>query len=181
MCTGRGVSNSDRPPARFRVWFGPGGDLSTAAAEPGQSSRSHPQDRAGDRVSVWWLAGALVVLVVVAAVGSRRARRAVIRGIRRREQAAAKVRARDRRAAAARQRPAPLTGRAQPVRRAPVVRTARCSAACRTSRKPAYDKAGRLRCDCPCGGRDHGRYRPNTAAAVRATTAPRRGRGRGAT
>jgi hypothetical protein len=134
----------------------------------------------GDRVSVWWLAGALVVLVVVAAVGSRRARRAMIRGIRRREQAAAKVRARDRRIAA-RQRQAPLTGRAQPVRRAPMVRTARCSAACRTSRKPAYDKAGRLRCDCPCGGRDHGRYRPNTAAAVRATTVPRRGRGRGAT
>jgi hypothetical protein len=49
------------------------------------------------------------------------------------------------------------------VARRPVVRIQRCSAACRTSRKPAST------CDCACGGRDHGRYRTGTAANVRAT------------
>ena len=51
----------------------------------------------------------------------------------------------------------------RPPRPLSVLRPQRCSAACRQSRKPAST------CDCACGGRDHGRYVPGTAAAIRAT------------
>ena len=59
-------------------------------------------------------------------------------------------------------KPAPLLT-PPPVARRPVLRIQRCSAACRTSRKPAST------CDCACRGRDHGRYRTGTAANIRAT------------
>ena len=59
-------------------------------------------------------------------------------------------------------KPAPLLT-PQPAPRRPVLRIQRCSAACRTSRKPAST------CDCACRGRDHGRYRTGTAANIRAT------------
>jgi hypothetical protein len=49
------------------------------------------------------------------------------------------------------------------VKRAPLLRAQVCSLACRKSTKPAST------CDCACGGRDHGRYRPGTAANIRAT------------
>jgi hypothetical protein len=63
-------------------------------------------------------------------------------------------------------RQAPLVGYAQRTGR-PRLGPTRCSAACRSSRKPAYDRNGVLRCDCPCKGRDHGKYRPDSAAAIR--------------
>jgi hypothetical protein len=67
---------------------------------------------------------------------------------------------------------APLTGHNQRPGKLAALAPVRCSAACRTSRKPAYNKSGQLTCDCPCGGREHGRYRVGTNANLRHTRTP---------
>jgi hypothetical protein len=137
----------------------------------------------------WWWVGALTLVGAVGVVKGKRTRRKVWRAVRRyaqkRRKAKAKARAKARtatrqsrarakaRTATRQSRPGRAAARspwreAQPsepprVARRPVVRIQRCSAACRTSHKPAST------CDCACGGRDHGRYRTGTAANVRAT------------
>jgi hypothetical protein len=124
----------------------------------------------------WWWVGALTLVGAVGVVKGKRTRRKVWRAVRRyaqkRRKAKAKARAKAR-TATRQSRPGRAAARspwreAQPseppqVARRPVVRIQRCSAACRTSHKPAST------CDCACGGRDHGRYRTGTAANVRAT------------
>jgi hypothetical protein len=112
---------------------------------------------------LWWI-GALSLFTGAVMFRRRRLRRKVGRKIRTRAGQAVQGRVRS---AKARQRssswkPAPLLT-PTPTARKPVLRIQRCSAACRTSRKPAST------CDCECGGRDHGRYRPDSAAAIRAT------------
>lgn len=113
-----------------------------------------------------WVLGGLLTAVVALVVGNRKLRRRAVgfagRRFKRRPAARATRTARAGGRAAPR---APLAGYGQRPGR-PIVRTAKCSAACRTSRKPAYTN-GVLTCDCPCGGRDHGRYRPGTNASLR--------------
>jgi hypothetical protein len=130
---------------------------------------------------LWWF-GATVLVTGAVLFASKRTRRKVWRAVKKahqkRQKAKIRANARAKRQAAKRapQRATPRrssTGGWQPaqpvnpeprrVPRKPILRAQRCSAACRTSRKPAST------CDCACGGRDHGRYRPNTAAAIRAT------------
>lgn len=114
---------------------------------------------------IWWvMLGGTLVLVGAVVLRSPKARRKVWRWMRR------QWKQQRRHTQRARPRPpkqAPLTGRAQQVARRPVLRVERCSAACRTSRKPLYDKHGRMTCDCPCGGRHHGAYRRGQATAAR--------------
>lgn len=127
----------------------------------------------------YWWAGALVLVSAVGVVKGKRTRRKVWRAIRhyakkratarRKAQRATRVTAArpagTRRAPAARGagwQPAPLR-EPKPVKRAPILRASACSMACRKSAKPAST------CDCACGGREHGRYQPGTAASIRAT------------
>lgn len=120
----------------------------------------------------WWWVGGFALVIVGVKPARRALKRQILKVVRRRAQR--RPRATSRPAA---RRPAPKrtpTSPWKPV--APVVqpgvkppkpfsalRPQRCSAACRKSRKPATT------CDCACNGRDHGRYRPGTAAAIRAT------------
>ena len=118
---------------------------------------------------IWWvLLGGTVVLAGTVLLRSPRARRKVARWLGRQWKAHRRQVKAERARAARAPKPAPLTGRAQQVARRPVLRVERCSAACRTSRKPLYDKQGRMTCDCPCGGRHHGAYRRGAATAARA-------------
>jgi hypothetical protein len=74
---------------------------------------------------------------------------------------------------------APLTGHSDRVGSRSPFASARCSLACRSSRKPAFDKAGRLTCDCPCRGSQHGLYQPgSTAHTVRTDKDRQRARAR---
>jgi hypothetical protein len=125
-----------------------------------------------------WLAGALftAATVGVAVRGKRPRSRPPARG---RGRTPASGRARS--GGGRKPKRAPLTGHGQGVKRASVLRSTRCSAACRTSRKPVYDKAGRMTCDCPCGGSQHGMYQPgSTAHTVRTDKANQRAAGRNA-
>jgi hypothetical protein len=60
-----------------------------------------------------------------------------------------------------------LTGDAQRVGRSSPFRTQKCSAACRSSKKPLRDKHGRMTCDCPCQGKYHGKYQYGSNASLR--------------
>lgn len=122
----------------------------------------------------FWV-GAISLVTVVGVVKGKRTRRKVWRSIRRyadkrrRQRIKARGKARTiqrqqrpvRPVAQSPWKPAPLLT-ASPVAPRPVLRIQRCSAACRTSRKPAST------CDCACRGRDHGRYRTGSAASLRA-------------
>lgn len=122
----------------------------------------------------FWV-GALTLVGAVGVVKGKRTRRKVWRAIRRyaKKRKSQRIKERGKARTAQRQqrpvrrapqspwKPAPLLT-ASPVASRPVLRLQRCSAACRTSRKPAST------CDCACRGRDHGRYRPGSAASIRA-------------
>lgn len=62
------------------------------------------------------------------------------------------------------------TGKA-PVKPPPGTR--QCSAACRRSVKPKFDREGKLSCDCACRGRNHGMYVEGTKANIMSTPIPK--------
>lgn len=110
------------------------------------------------------VAGVAVGVAVVA--GKPKLRRAVVRVVKR--QVKKRVRTTQRARRAVRQpAKAPLTGHTRKVGRPSVVRAAKCSAACRMSKKPLYDQHGRMTCDCPCQGRGHGKYQYGSNASMR--------------
>ena len=130
-----------------------------------------PRRQGVEQVAWWWWVGGLLLVIV----GFRPARRALGRQIAKTVRRRATRRPRATSRPPARRRPArtPSTTPWKPVAPVPQpgvpapkplawARPQRCSTACRRSRKPAST------CDCACGGRDHGRYRPGTAAAIRA-------------
>lgn len=122
----------------------------------------------------WWVGGSLLVIVGVRPV-RRAMKRHIVKVIRRKGQRRPRTTSRRppskkvvRTATRRTKSPwKPVQPVVQPGVRAPkplaALRPQRCSSACRQSRKPAST------CDCACNGRDHGRYRPGTAAAIRAT------------
>jgi hypothetical protein len=81
----------------------------------------------------------------------------------------------DRRMDASRMRQAPVTapGELARIKRTPILGTQRCSAACRKSTKPVRNKQGKLMCDCPCGGSQHGKYQTGSRANVLASKTPK--------
>lgn len=122
----------------------------------------------------WWVLGGMVVLVGAAVLRDKSTRHKVIRTMARRwerrqghgsvsrKKAKARAHLRERKVTA-KQLPQASRPFERPHR--PRLLATKCSAACRTSRKPAFDrKTGRLLCDCPCGGREHGMYRPGATA-----------------
>ena len=120
----------------------------------------------------WWWVGGLLLVIVGFRPARQALKRQILQGLRRKA-------ARPRRTTTrpARRRSTPRRSSAtpwKPVQPVPQrgtpppkplgwARPQRCSMACRQSRKPAST------CDCACGGRAHGKYRPGTAAAIRAT------------
>lgn len=125
-----------------------------------------PHGHRGSHVITWlWLLGGVVVIVGAVAVGKPRWRRAAVRSMRRRVRRTPV--GRGARTARPGGRAAPITSGAQRVGRRPVFGATRCTAACRMSRKPAFDKHNRLTCDCPCKGREHGKYRSGSSASLR--------------
>lgn len=121
----------------------------------------------------WWWVGGFALLIVGVKPARRAVKRQILKVIHRKAQRPRKTTRRPPAKKvvrkAARRQPAspwkPVKPVVQPGVRAPkplaALRPQRCSMACRQSRKPAST------CDCACNGRDHGRYRPGTAAAIR--------------
>lgn len=125
-------------------------------------------------MAFWWVLGGMAVLVGAIVLRDKSTRHKVIRAMARRwdkdvvrpqqsrKKAKARAHLRERRTTA---KGLPQAGRPFERPRKPMLRPTRCTAACRTSRKPAFDrKTGRLLCDCPCGGREHGMYRKGATA-----------------
>ena len=119
---------------------------------------------------MWFWIGLLTVagVAVGVAVVARKPklRRAVVRVVKKQVKRRIHTTQRARRAVKPLQK-APLTGYSQKVGRAPVVGTSKCTPACWTSKKPVYDKAGVMTCDCPCRGRQHGKYHAGSNASLR--------------
>jgi len=120
----------------------------------------------------WWWVGGFALVIVGVKPARRALKRQILKVIHRKAQRRPRATSRP----VARRRPvkrrpstpwkpvAPVVQPGvKPAKPLSVLRPQRCSAACRQSRKPAST------CDCACGGRDHGRYVPGTAAAIRAT------------
>jgi hypothetical protein len=125
-------------------------------------------------MAFWWVCGGMLVLVGAVVLRDRSTRHKVIRAMARswerrqgrgsvsRKKAKARAHLRERKATA---KNLPQAHRPFERPRRPRLVATKCTAACRTSRKPAYDrKTGRLLCDCPCGGREHGMYRPGATS-----------------
>lgn len=125
-------------------------------------------------MAFWWVLGGVAVLVGAIVLRDKSTRHKVIRAMARRwdknvvrpQKSRKKAKARAHlRGARATAKGLPQAGRPFERPRKPMLRPTRCTAACRTSRKPAFDrKTGRLLCDCPCGGREHGMYRKGATA-----------------
>lgn len=126
-------------------------------------------------MAFWWVLGGMAVLVGAIVLRDKSTRHKVIRAMARRwdknvvrpQQSRKKAKARSHlRGARTSAKGLPKAHRQFERPRKPMLRPTRCTAACRTSRKPAFDrKTGRLTCDCPCGGREHGMYRKGATAA----------------
>lgn len=78
-----------------------------------------------------------------------------------------------RRMDASKMRQARPTNELDKIKRKPILGTTRCSAACRKSTKPVRNKQGKLTCDCPCGGSQHGKYQTGSRAHVLASKTPK--------
>jgi hypothetical protein len=122
-------------------------------------------------MAFWWVLGGVVVLVGAAVLRDKSTRHKVIRAMARswdrRGGKGGKSKAKARRhlrasKASAKSLPQVKPRHERPSR--PKLLATKCSAACRTSRKPAFDKNGQLKCDCPCGGREHGMYRKGSTS-----------------
>lgn len=114
----------------------------------------------------WWVFGGMVVLVGAVVLRDKSTRHKVIRAMarswERRSKPKSKAKAKARQHLRARKASVKTLPQARPRYerpKRPKMLATKCSAACRTSRKPAFDKNGQLTCDCPCGGREHGVYR----------------------
>lgn len=126
----------------------------------------------------WWVLGGLTVLVGAMVLRDKPTRRKVIRAMarsweRRQRRSTGRAKTRARQHIRTAKRSAKSLPQAKPVYhrpRKPKLLATKCSAACRTSRKPAFDKNGVLQCDCPCGGREHGMYRKGSTTQTRAAT-----------